>query len=384
LRRAQRRLARFQSALTGARRVLILTHNHPDPDSLAGSFLLQRLLQKRFGLTADIGYGGLIGRAENRAMVARLRIPVRRARELDFHRYGAIILVDTQPGTGNNALPPGRLPRAVFDHHPVQPLTRFVPFHDVRADHGAAVTLIAEYLHAAEIGLDSRLATAVFYAIRSETMNLRREATTADARLFTQIFPLVDNRKLADIERAPLTRTYLVILDKAFRATRVLGNTAITRLPKIPYPDAVAELADLILRVSGIHQAIVMGVYRGQLYFSLRTSDPRGNAGRVLQRIVGANGRAGGHETMAGGRIHPAELGRTPERMERWLVQRIRGVLGLTGVRATPLLRPRRKAEGSRKKRISARDGSSLAAAATRRDAKPAKGRNGRAKPSRR
>jgi nanoRNase/pAp phosphatase (c-di-AMP/oligoRNAs hydrolase) len=322
----------------------VLMHNHPDPDALAGAFILRRLLQERLGLRVDLGYAGLIGRAENRAMVARLRIPLCRAREIDFDRYDAIVLIDTQPGTGNNALPAGRLPRAVFDHHPPQPLSRGVAFCDIRPEYGAVVTLVSEYLRAAGMALDRRMATAIFYAIRSETQNLERQATAADARLFTQVFPLVDNRKLARIERAPLSRAYLVILDRAFRATQVYRRLAITRLPRMPYPDVPAELADLIMRVDGIDHALVMGIYQRQVYLSLRTVGRRLNAGRVLQRIVGLCGRAGGHERMAGGRVDPAELGWTPEEVQRWLAAHARKVLGVQGVRGVPLLRRRRAA----------------------------------------
>jgi len=342
--RAQRNLHRLGELLADARRVLVLMHNHPDPDSLGGALILRRVLQKHFAVQVVLAYGGLIGRAENRAMVARLRIPVKRAREIDFDRFDAVILVDTQPGTGNNSLPPGRIPEAVFDHHPLRPETREVPLHDVRPEYGAVVTMLADYLEAAGLDLDRRLATAIFYAIRSETQNLGREASAADARVFTQAFPLVDNRALAGIEQAPLSRDYLVILDRAFRATRVYGRLAVTRLHRIPYPDVPAELADLLLRVRDIDHALVMGVYGGQVYLSLRTLDRRVNAGRLLRRVVGSRGGAGGHEMIAGGRIDPRDFARPPRLVEDWIARRIRAACRLQGKRPVPLLTRRRKA----------------------------------------
>ncbi|MFH1143877.1 MAG: DHH family phosphoesterase [Candidatus Eisenbacteria bacterium] len=345
--RAERSLQRLAETLAGARRVLILLHNHPDPDALGGALVLRRILQKRLGLDAQLAYGGLIGRAQNRAMVERLRIPLERAHNIDFDRYEAIVLVDTQPGTGNNALPQGLLPRAVFDHHPLQRMSRDVPFYDIRPHYGAVVTMLAEYLQAAGVDLDRRLATAIFHAIRSETQNLGREATAADARIFTRVFPLVDNRMLAEIEQAPFSRAYLVILDQAFRATRVHGDVAITRLLRMPYPDVPAELADLILRVRGIEHCLVMGVYGGQVYLSLRTSERRVNAGRLLQRIVGNAGRAGGHEMIAGGRVDARALGRPVEKIQRDLAQAAREELGVRGARGVPLLTRRRAGGGS-------------------------------------
>src|SRR4051794_38823829 len=49
-------------------RALLLPHDNPDPDSMAAAMGLRKLLGSR-GIACTIAQGGIIGRAENRAMV---------------------------------------------------------------------------------------------------------------------------------------------------------------------------------------------------------------------------------------------------------------------------------------------------------------------------
>src|ERR1043166_1110326 len=60
--------------------LLILTHDFPDPDGLASAVSLQYLVEKLHGVEARFGFGGLVGKTENRAMVEILKISARRFR----------------------------------------------------------------------------------------------------------------------------------------------------------------------------------------------------------------------------------------------------------------------------------------------------------------
>ena len=52
------RLADLKAVLEGGARMLILTHDNPDPDALASAFALLKLAETFDGLTARIGFGG--------------------------------------------------------------------------------------------------------------------------------------------------------------------------------------------------------------------------------------------------------------------------------------------------------------------------------------
>ena len=53
-----------------------------------------------------------------KAFVHYLGRPLKRLTRADLRGTPSIALVDTQPGAGNNALPPGFVPSIVVDHHP--------------------------------------------------------------------------------------------------------------------------------------------------------------------------------------------------------------------------------------------------------------------------
>ena len=55
-----------------AGRLLILPHNDPDPDAISSTVALHYLLAEKLRLESTIAYQGVIGRAENRALVRYL------------------------------------------------------------------------------------------------------------------------------------------------------------------------------------------------------------------------------------------------------------------------------------------------------------------------
>ena len=74
---ARAKLERLLRVAKGHKKALVLTHDNPDPDSIAAAVALAQLLKERAGVEeARVGYGGIIGRAENIAFVKVLRLPV--------------------------------------------------------------------------------------------------------------------------------------------------------------------------------------------------------------------------------------------------------------------------------------------------------------------
>src|SRR5213594_1758395 len=95
--------------------LIILPHDNPDPDALASAAALKFLTARLSRKEALIGLGGIVGRAENRAMLTYLNITLVPVGEVAFNRNTAVVLVDTQPGRINNSLPEGIVPVAVID-----------------------------------------------------------------------------------------------------------------------------------------------------------------------------------------------------------------------------------------------------------------------------
>jgi len=62
-------LAGLLQALSGPEPLIILPHDNPDPDALASAAALKYLAQELLKKDAVIAQGGIVGRAENRAML---------------------------------------------------------------------------------------------------------------------------------------------------------------------------------------------------------------------------------------------------------------------------------------------------------------------------
>jgi nanoRNase/pAp phosphatase (c-di-AMP/oligoRNAs hydrolase) len=315
------RLDRLLSALPVGDPILILPHNDPDPDAIAGALGLEVLLTEA-GRSCEMGYGGIVGRAENRALVRYLGQPMHRLALSDIRRAKVIALVDTQPAAGNNLISTAEFSRvqAVLDHHPLIEGTERVAYSDVRPEVGASSTMITEYLRAAGLELSPSLATALFYGIETDTMGLGRGATPADTDAYFFLHPRVDPEALAEIQRAQVPPAYFQSLRKALDSARVYESLAVSFVGEMTYPDLAAEIADLLLRLEGIKWVLTLGVYKGGLILAARSRSGRGGSGRLVRAIVEKQGTAGGHGAMAGGQI--ALEGQAPERLAADLTRR--------------------------------------------------------------
>ena len=173
--KTESKLLQLEAVLKGAgnQPVLILCHNNPDPDTIASGYGLSFLLNKKFGIRSVLGYGGVVTRAENKAMIQRLRIKMTQLPRIVLSNYFGIAAVDSQPGTGNNLLESrGALPLIVIDHHPLRKLSRKAQFYDVRPAYGATSTIITEYLAASGITPTRRVANALLYGLKTDTHSL--------------------------------------------------------------------------------------------------------------------------------------------------------------------------------------------------------------------
>ncbi len=330
---------KFIEWVRGKGKVLIIAHDNPDPDSLASATALKHLLLVKTGQQATIAFGGMIGRGENREMVKELEIDAIPIRELDLDQYHVVCMVDTQPGTGNNSYPDDRPIHLVIDHHPPRDICTTCRWVDIREDYGASATILFEYLLAQNINFGTKLATILFYAIKSETQDLGREWCKADREAYLHLLPLSNNRILFNIIHSKVPREYFFAFSKAIQNARVYGSLLIFNLYDIDNADIVAEMADFLLRAMGIEVVLGMGRYDGEVVLSFRTTSHHINAGEVMQDIVDGLGTAGGHGMMAGGQVRLAGESRALQKeLEHSLTTRLFAKLGREPTRGKRLV----------------------------------------------
>lgn len=285
--------------------VLILTHDNPDPDALASGKALATLLEKAWNIPSHLVYSGTVARADNRSMVKHLT-PEWEHLELltDLDKYSAVALVDTQPGAGNNRLPPKRPPQIVIDHHlPIRETVRTVPFVDIQPEVGATATLLHMYLEAAGIEPDSVLATAMFYGIKTDTRGLSRGVSPADEAAYLDLLTRLDHKKLLQVEHAGLNLKHFQALHRGLKVAQLYGQTIVARLGTMDWPDQGAEISDLLIRFEGARTVLCQGEHKGILHLSIRTKMMEEDAGKIIQQVIVAPGKAGGLGSMAAGQV---------------------------------------------------------------------------------
>jgi nanoRNase/pAp phosphatase (c-di-AMP/oligoRNAs hydrolase) len=290
-------------------RVLVCTHDNPDPDAIASGFALGELLKARSGASYSLSHGGVLGRAENRAMVRLLKIPLVPFGRIEADEFDTVALVDTQPAHGNHRLTRELLvgkKLICMDHHPARAWELATPdFADVGGDYGATSTMLTCYLDSADVPFDPAVATALFYGIKSDTRDLGREVGDVDVWAYQHLISKTDMAVVSSIEHPRLPRGYFATLSTAVRRARCVGEVVVCDLGEVYVPDLVAETADWLLLAEGIRWAIVVGEHEQDVYCSLRVSDRRFSAGKLVREVIRAwpDGSAGGHGSMAGARV---------------------------------------------------------------------------------
>lgn len=284
--------------------MLIYMHDNPDPDALAAAVGLKRLVEHEAGLQATLALGGIVGRAENRAMVEVLKIPLTPIEELSPATYDLLAIVDSQPGTGNNSLPPDRLVDVVIDHHPLRAESSSAPWCDIRPELGATSTIVLQYLRERHVALDPGIATGLFYALRTETRDLGRESTEAERAAYLHLVSQVDHQMLFRISHPKVPREHFTALDRALRSAQIFGDLVAVNLGQLSYPDLVAEVADFLLSFEKARFVLCGGRFGTKVFLSLRTDASEGRAGTLIRQLIDSQGAAGGHGTMAGGRLY--------------------------------------------------------------------------------
>jgi nanoRNase/pAp phosphatase (c-di-AMP/oligoRNAs hydrolase) len=288
------RVQQYQRYFSDADRVLILLHNEPDPDALAAGLALRNLL-RRTRATAIIAAMQGVTRPENVRMADLLDIQVEPITAEEFASFDRIATVDVQPHYF-----PGLLPRVdlVIDHHPEQPGYTTV-FKDIRPDYGSTCTILTEHLRAVDVNISERTATAMLYAIKSDTLFFARQTNRVDLEAFTFLYPLSDPALIRKMEGAELTVDRLEHVTRALSSSRLRNQVLSAFLGETTREDFIPYTADFLLQIEDVKWTIVSGVVGGQLIVSVRNLGYSRNAGEFVKAAFGELGSAGGHRAMA-------------------------------------------------------------------------------------
>jgi nanoRNase/pAp phosphatase (c-di-AMP/oligoRNAs hydrolase) len=288
------RVQQYQRYFADADRVLILLHNDPDPDALASGLALRNLL-RRTKTTAIIGAVQGVTRPENLRMANMLDIHVEQITPASFAGFDRIATVDVQPHYFG-----GMLDRAdlVIDHHPEHPGYSAV-YKDIRADYGSTSTILTEHLRAVDVNISERTATAMLYAIKSDTLFFARHTNRVDLEAFTFLYPLADAALIRKMEGAEITLERLEYVTRASQGGILRDQVFTAFVGEAPREDFIPYTADFFLQLEDVKWTILAGVVGETLIVSVRNLGYSRNAGEFVKRWFAEIGSAGGHRAMA-------------------------------------------------------------------------------------
>src|SRR3954463_13697296 len=288
------RVQQYQRYFSDADRVLIMLHNEPDPDAMASGLALRNVL-RRTKTTAIIGAMQGVTRPENLRMANMLDIHVEQITPSSFAGFDRIATVDVQPHYFGGLLDRADL---VIDHHPEHPGYSAV-FKDIRADYGSTSTILTEHLRAVDVNISERTATAMLYAIKSDTLFFARHTNRVDLEAFTFLYPLADAALIRKMEGAEITLERLDYVTRATQGGIMRDQVFSSFIGEAPREDFVPYTADFFLQLEDVKWTILAGIVNGTMIVSVRNLGYSRNAGEFVKRWFADIGSAGGHRAMA-------------------------------------------------------------------------------------
>jgi nanoRNase/pAp phosphatase (c-di-AMP/oligoRNAs hydrolase) len=290
-----KKVERVRSLFGEGEKIHILLQHDPDPDAIGSALALRELLGRNRPTTPIVTFGE-VTRPENLAMLRLLEIQIDRITYDDLHKDGArLVLVDVQPPYFDKPL--GRVD-LVVDHHP-----RRIPFKaryaDLRTNYGATSTIFTEYLRAAGMEPSQRLATALLYGIKTDTLFLERGSNLADLSAFNYLYPLANKAMIARIERPALPREDLEAMGRALSRLQIENGVAVIHLGEVKREDVIPQMAEFCLQIEGVDWGVVSGLVNDRVVISVRNVGYVKSAGEIMKRLYDDIGSAGGHRAMA-------------------------------------------------------------------------------------
>jgi len=294
----KRRVQYIKELFEDKDKILLLIQPDPDPDAIASALAFRHLIGRN-RTTAHIVSFGEVTRPENLAMLRLLDIQVDKVGPEVFAKYDGLCMLDVQPPHLGDVLSQTVPPVDVLiDHHPEKPGYQ-AKIKDIRATYGATSTILTEYLRAVDFNISQRLATALLYGIKSDTLLLGRGVDPADIEAFSYLYPLANTNILRRIERPEVHPEDIDSFSNALKKRRIVNNILFSHLGRVRREDVIPHFADFSLQVEGVEWAVVSGIFKGNLVISVRNVGYVRSAGIIVKRAFGGLGSAGGHSHMA-------------------------------------------------------------------------------------
>lgn len=288
------------------KKIFIQPHDIPDPDAIASSYGLKKFLDV-LGIESEIIYVDSIEKANSRTMLEIFGISMTLKEEsYELHEDDLIILIDTQTGHSNVTNLKGNN-IGVIDHH------RFMgdigyAFMDIRPEYGACSTIVASYFKEMSIEPDKNVATALLYAIMTDTDNLVRSNNQMDLEMFYWLYKKSDMDQIKHLRMNEIGLADLEAYTRALQNIEIYGTTCFVDIGDCN-DSLLGTISDMVYTIENVDTIISYAKREDGIKLSIRSGDKSIKANDLVNFIIDNRGAGGGHDEMAGGFIDREQVG---------------------------------------------------------------------------
>ena len=316
---------KFKDVITSYGNLGIVLHDSPDPDAISSGLGVKQICEN-YGVDVEIFYSGSINHQENKALVNRLDLDLKKidvekylndgekfynlsykGEEFSLQDYDGVMMVDTT-FTNSKMLDTEEkiVADIVVDHHSgwEEFEDRVGRFFDVRTERGATASIIIDYMKNLGIQPEQEVATAMVHGIMTDTLDLdpnSRDFITEDIENLGFVHKFSDESSLMDIKNSSISTSTADVLAEAISNRTIDGTNVYSYLGRVEDIDAIPQASDYLKRFEGVSTSIAYGLQDDNIKLSARNSDIKINIGEELEKIFENGGTYGTVKCSAGG-----------------------------------------------------------------------------------
>ncbi len=316
--------------------IVVQCHDNPDADAIASGYAVYMYLKSK-GKDVRLIYSGrnVIRKSNLVIMVKELDIPIEHVRNTEKENPAELLVtVDCQYGEGNVTLYPAQTV-AVIDHHRVN--RKMPKLSEIQSHLGACSTLLWNMLQneGIDVNKDSKLATALYYGLFTDTSGLEviyhekdmelRDTAQFDSALITKLRNA--NISIEELETAGAALLRCDYNEQYHFAVVKAGPCD---------PNVLGLISDMVLEVDAIDVCLVFNVLPNGVKLSVRSCVEDIKANELAAKICMGMGSGGGHHVKAGGFLQMGLLAKEYESYCRKIGTEPRMELDETGILERP------------------------------------------------
>jgi len=315
----------------------VCSHDNPDPDSIASSLGIVRMLTFLGVENIRAVHCGEISHPQNRAMINVLQMRIDKWDNIVVPDDALFVFVDCSYNQKNMSIK--NTPQVVIDHHKIITNNKDVLFiHD---EVGACSTLVFDLALSINSNQDEiighcfnpddegakELATALAIGIKTDTSDFLAETTTADDfeafHILGRHLSYEKYNQIINYEYPPYVLDYEQIAwqnkKTEFQPHFITGLGFVDESKS----DCIPTIADKFMRLQGVQTVVIYGIVNSTIRASVRTSSASLDCQTLCDEVFG-EGNGGAKHGIGGARVafnifHPIEMN-NEDRESLWLL----------------------------------------------------------------